>query len=150
MSYYFYGDDMKSRYFLPLILAILVGFLSARIVYALYNTNSKEKYNAFILEVNKDNNFFRKENKNNYYYIDNKEKIYCAITTKINNLNKIKKIYDSKKINTSIKKVYITNTEFINSLEQYDILLSNAYKESDLLSITKVILSSYEDVVLNI
>ena len=141
---------MKGRYFLPLILAIFTGFLSARIVYALYNTNSKEKYNAYLLVVNNDNNFFNKENKKNYYYIDNKDKVYCAITTKIDNLNKIKKIYDTKKINTSIKKIYISNNEFINNLEQYDILLDTAYNESDLLSITKVILSSYEDFVLNI
>lgn len=145
---------MNIKYFFPLFLAIVIGFISSRIVYALYNTRDNNKFNAYFLEVKNDNEVFNKENKKNNYYItitnNGKDYVYCAITTKLNNLNKIKKIYDSKKISTNIKKVYVQNKEFINNLEQFDILLNGAYKESDLLSITKVILSSYEDTVLNI
>ena len=41
-----------------------------------------------------------------------------------------------------------TDEEFYNKLEQYDILLSGALKDKDVLSINKVILSSYEEMVL--
>ena len=61
---------------------------------------------------------------------------------------KIKKIYDNKNIDTYIRKRNIKNEEFYNNLEQYDILLSGALKDKDVLSINKVILSSYEEMVL--
>ena len=144
---------MKTKYFFPLVLAIIIGFLSARIVYALYNNDEKERFNAYFLEVKaNDSNFIKQNMKVNSYIVvkkNNKDTVYCAITTKINNLNKIKKIYDLKGIKTNIKKIYIDNKEFMNNLEQYDILLNNTYKESDLISITKVILSSYDEMVLN-
>ena len=135
--------------------AIVIGFLSAKLVYALYNTNEKEKYNAYFLQtgVYKEESNLKKDVKKFDYYIseknDDKNYVYVGITSKIENANKLKKIYELKNIDIYIKKAYVNNEEFVSNLEQYDILLSGVDKEDDLLSITKVILSSYEDIVLN-
>ena len=142
------------KFVFPLILAIIIGFLSARIVYALYNSNEKEKYNAYFLQAGvykRDINLEKKVKKLDSYIKEkdnDKNYIYVGITSKLENANKLKKVYEEKDFDIYIKKVYISNEEFISNLEQYDVLLSGVSKEDDLLSITKVILSSYEEIVL--
>ena len=63
--------------------------------------------------------------------------------------NKLKKIYDAKKIKTTIAKVKIDNDEFIQNLNEYEKLLSATDDEASLLIIERQILSCYESVVQN-
>lgn len=143
------------KFVFPLILAIIIGFLSAKIVYALYSNDEKEKFNAYFLQtgVYTEESNLLKEVKKLDSYIKQKDNdknyVYAAITGNLENANKLKKIYEKKDIDVYIKKVYISNKEFISNLEQYDVLLSGVDSDEDLLSITKVILSSYEEMVLN-
>ena len=58
-------------------------------------------------------------------------------------------MFSKEDINVSIKKTVINNVEFISNLEQFDILLDNASNSEDIKSINEVILSSYEEMVLN-
>ena len=62
---------------------------------------------------------------------------------------KLKKIYDAKKIKTTIAKVKIDNDEFIQNLNEYEKLLSATDDEASLLIIERQILSCYESVVQN-
>ena len=44
--------------------------------------------------------------------------------------------------------MYIDNQEFVNSLEQFDVLMANTDKEEDIISVNEAILSSYEEIIL--
>lgn len=74
--------------------------------------------------------------------------VYLAITASNDNLEKLKKMYKEKNVNTSIKKMSIENEEFLATLEQMDILLNNAKTNDEITSITEVVLANYQEFVL--
>lgn len=86
---------------------------------------------------------------NRYIYIEEENKVtaYIGISTTKENINKIKTIYDNKGVITSIKKLTISNEEFIQNLNEYEKLLSATEDEASLLIIQKQILSCYEELV---
>ena len=54
----------------------------------------------------------------------------------------------AKKNKAILKYMYIDNQEFVNSLEQFDVLMANTDKEEDIISVNEAILSSYEEIIL--
>lgn len=74
--------------------------------------------------------------------------VYLAITASNDNLEKLKKMYEEKDVNASIKKMSIENEEFLATLEQMDILLNNAKTNDEITSITEVVLANYQEFVL--
>lgn len=145
---------MKFKFVFPLILAILIGFFSAKAVYGLYNYKEEPINNSYFLQQgvykNLENVKSSTKDIENYIIEEKEDKyyVYVGITTKMENANRIKKIYKDKDIDLYIKEAKIDNEEFYNNLEQYDVLLSGVSKSDDVLSISKVILSSYEEMVL--
>lgn len=145
---------MKFKFVFPLILAILIGFFSAKAVYGLYNYKEELINNSYFLQQgvykNLENVKSSTKDIENYIIEEKEDKyyVYVGITTKMENANRIKKIYKDKDIDLYIKEAKIDNEEFYNNLEQYDVLLSGVSKSDDILSISKVILSSYEEMVL--
>lgn len=146
---------MKIKFLIPLSLAILLGFFASKVIYGQYTTNnSKSNYNSYFLQqgVYTTLNSLKSSTKSLEYYItqkiNDKYYVYVGITSNIDNANKLKEIYKEKKIPIYVRKVNVDNLEFYSNLEQYDILLSSVSKPEDMLSITKVILSSYEETVL--
>lgn len=115
----------------------------------------EKEYNSYLLQLGifdtkeeMNNKLFGIENyivieKNNKYYV------YLGVSTKKDNAAKLQEIFLDRDINTSIKKTVINNIEFINSLEQFDLLLDSVSTNEDIMSINEVILSSYEEMVLN-
>ena len=145
---------MKFKFVFPLILAILIGFFSAKAVYGLYNYKEEPINNSYFLQQgvykNLENVKSSTKDIENYIIEEKEDKyyVYVGITTKMENAKRIKKIYKDKGINLYIKEAMIDNEEFYSNLEQYDVLLSGVSKSDDVLSISKVILSSYEEMVL--
>ena len=148
---------MKKNFWIPLNIAIVLGFISAQIVYSTYRNNlSSSSYNAYLLQIAsfenvdsissdmKDNADYLIVNENNMY------NVYVGITTDLSNANKIKNIYEKKDIEVYIKPTVINNIEFVSNLEQYDLLISEVENEDNLISISDVVLSSYEEIVLGI
>ena len=148
---------MKKNFWIPLTIAIVLGFISAQIVYSTYKNNlSSSSYNAYLLQIAsfenvdsissdmKDNADYLIVNENNMY------NVYVGITTDLSNANKIKNIYEKKDIEVYIKARVINNIEFVSNLEQYDLLISEVENEDNLISISDVVLSSYEEIVLGI
>lgn len=146
---------MKKNFWIPLTIAIVLGFISAQIVYSTYRNNlSSSSYNAYLLQIAsfenvdsissdmKDNADYLIVNENNMY------NVYVGITTDLSNANKIKNIYEKKDIEVYIKPTVINNIEFVSNLEQYDLLISEVENEDNLISISDVVLSSYEEIVL--
>lgn len=145
---------MKKSFVIPLILSLIMGFISAQIVYSYYRKNLEESsYNAYFVQIGSfssndfDSKSFPKDKylvleENNYY------NVYAGITTDLSNANRIKKIYDSLDYSASIRPTVIDNIEFISSLEQYDLLISSVENDDNVISINDVVLSSYEEIVL--
>ena len=148
---------MKKNFWIPLTIAIVLGFISAQIVYSTYRNNlSSSSYNAYLLQIAsfenvdsissdmKDNADYLIVNENNMY------NVYVGITTELSKEKKIKNIYEKKDIEVYIKPTVINNIEFVSNLEQYDLLISEVENEDNLISISDVVLSSYEEIVLGI
>ena len=141
---------MKSNYFILLLIAIVLGFISAEAVYKQYQDNlDATEYNAYLIQIGSfDNDPEVDESK----YLVLKENgiynVYAGITTKLNNATKIKDIYQKKDVESYIKPTVIDNVEFMSNLEQFDILLSEVDDDENLISINDVILSNYEEIVL--
>ncbi len=141
---------MKSNYFILLLVAIVLGFISAEAVYKQYQENlDATEYNAYLIQIGSfDNDPEVDESK----YLVLKENgiynVYAGITTKLNNATKIKDLYKKKDIESYIKPTVIDNIEFMSNLEQFDILLSEVDNDENLISINDVILSNYEEIVL--
>lgn len=73
---------------------------------------------------------------------------YVGISKNIDNINKIKKEYNDKYM--FIENSYeVNDVEFLNNLEQFDQLLLYAESTEEINAINSVILSSYEEMVLN-
>lgn len=148
---------MKKNFWIPLTIAIVLGFVSAQIVYSTYRNNlSSSSYNAYLLQIASFENVdsISSDMKNNTDYLivneNNMYNVYVGITTDLSNANKIKNIYEKKNIEVYIKPTVINNIEFVSNLEQYDLLLSEVENEDNLISISDVVLSSYEEIVLGI
>ena len=148
---------MKKNFWIPLTIAIVSGFVSAQIVYSTYRNNlSSSSYNAYLLQIASFENVdsISSDMKNNTDYLivneNNMYNVYVGITTDLSNANKIKNIYEKKDIEVYIKPTVINNIEFVSNLEQYDLLISEVENEDNLISISDVVLSSYEEIVLGI
>lgn len=142
---------------IPLLFAVLLGFYGAKIVYGFNNVKrsiSDVSHNAYAIQygvyTSADTLSKTMSNIDNYVVSmeDGKYYIYIGFTTDSKNLTKIRNVYDELGIDIYIKEVFINNDEFINNLEQFDVLLENVSSNIDILSITGAILSSYDELVL--
>lgn len=148
---------MNKKFLIYIALAIVMGAILGNLFYKKYvnEQNLEKEYNSYLLQLGI---FDSKEDmekellgiddyivieKNNKYYV------YLGVSTKKKNVAKLQEVFLDKDINTSIKKTVIDNIEFINSLEQFDLLLDSVSTNEDIMSINEVILSSYEEMVLN-
>ena len=78
-----------------------------------------------------------------YYYV------YIGITKNIDIAEKIKKLYEDKGYKIKIKEMRLKNEEFSHNVSQFDILLKEAKTFDEVLTIEKIILSNYDDLINN-
>ena len=102
-------------------------------------------YDSFDLMINDMSSIER------FVYIKENEKYkaYIAISKSMDNINKIKKIYDNKNNNLEIEQVNINNNEFLLNLDEYEKLLDACEDEKSILIVVNQILSCYEKLVSN-
>lgn len=146
---------MKKNFVIPLVISIVLGFISAQIVYSTYRKNLENTdYNVYLIRAGSYNN---KDDLEKGFSLDDEYiileedgvyNVYVGMTTDLINANKIKNLYSNKNYDTYIKPTVVNNIEFVSNLEQYDILMSEVDDEENIISINDVILSSYEEMVL--
>ena len=144
---------MKRKLILPVICALILGYLCANYVLALYLEDSSSDNNTYFLQIAAYKN---KESINDLEEIENKivleedDKyyVYIGITNDIKIAKNIIKMYKDKNINLYIKEKNIDNTAFKLALEQYDVLLKNAHNIDEVSAILKTVLATYEEEVL--
>jgi len=148
---------MKMNFIIPIVVSILLGALCGKLVFSQYQKNEEvfsENNTIYVLQQG----VYTKEEtkieatKNLPCSIsvldDGKYYVYIAMTKNQKNVEKVSKLFQDKKIDVYQKEISVTNREFLNTLEQYDLLLENAKTEEEILSVVKVILASYEESVL--
>lgn len=141
---------MKGNFFAYVLIAIILGFISAEVIYDDYKDGLDDnKYNAYLVQIGS----FKDDDEidpGNYLVLeeDGTYNVYAGITTKLSNATKIKNMYERENVNTYIKPIVIDNVEFMSNLEQFDILLEEVDSKDNLISINDVIISEYEQTVL--
>ncbi len=148
---------MTRKFLIWLGIAILVGLISGNLLYKQYEKeqNINEDYNSYLLQLGifntKEEALSKVANITDYMMIQqgNKYYVYLGISTKKDNAKKVASVFLDEDIDVSIKKTVINNVEFMSNLEQFDILLDSASTKEDIMSINEVILSSYEEMVLD-
>ncbi len=150
---------MKLKFLIPILCSILLGFLFGKIIFQEYdslNTSTfSEDNNIYLLQYgaysSNDNMRSHTKDLDNYVYevIDNKYYVYVGMTSNKNNADKVKDIYKDKGVDLYIKESSVDDEDFLNSLSQYDILLKEATNEADIISISNVILTDYQELVIN-
>ncbi len=141
--------NKKSIYYV--LFSVILGFISAEVIYNDYKKNLEDtEYNAYLLQVGSFDSTDLEVDDSNYLVLeeDGKNNVYAGITSSLSNASKIKEILREKNIETYIKPVIIDNVEFISNLKQFDILLSEVDDSDNLISINDVIISRYEEIVL--
>ena len=147
---------MNKKFLILTILAILSGLILGNAFYKQYEKEQHldNKYNSYLLQLgvydSKEKMQKHITNIENYTVIENNKKyyVYVGMSTKKDNAKKVANVFHEQNIDVTIKKSVINNIEFISNLEQFDILLDTATSNEDIMSINDVILSSYEEIVL--
>ena len=149
------------NYIVPIISALLVGFLLAKFMIDQYDKkeNLKTIFNNsntlyFIRQgIYSDKESMEKNMTDFSYYIynleDDKYHTYIGIKSSKKNSQKLKDFYEKLGYITYIKEINISSKSFMEVLEQYDKLLENTDEEKTIKAICSQVLSKYEELILN-
>lgn len=134
-----------------MISAVILGSISGKLLFSKYKDDSfNDGKNLYFLQEgvydSKESLESNTKDIKGKLVIPNKDKyyVYVGITGTNDNVEKIKKVYTKKGYSIYKKQIKVDNLEFINNIEQFDILLDNA-SNNDILTIEEVVLSNYED-----
>ena len=141
---------MKIKIFIYLVIAVIAGYI---VGLYLFNYQDSSKYVSTNLvyfvqdtvaldssQIGTDYTRVVREKDGKYYS-------YVGITMSSENAEKIQEYYSFLGVDTYIQEEMVSNLDFIGSLQEYDQLLSST-SGSDMVSVLKVILATYDEMVL--
>lgn len=141
---------MKIKIFIYLVIAVIAGYI---VGLYLFNYQDSSKYVSTNLvyfvqdtvaldssQIGTDYTRVVREKDGKYYS-------YVGITMSRENAEKIQEYYSFLGVDTYIQEEMVSNLDFIGSLQEYDQLLSST-SGSDMASVLKVILATYDEMVL--
>ena len=147
---------MYKRFIFSLIIAIVSGALLGHTLFEKFKEEEQTVFNDmspiyFLREGVYDNLEYALANANKFdtkIIVKEKAKyyLYLAISKSEDNLASIKKIYNDKNLVVETKN--INNESFLTALEQMENLFKKASNDEEKLTIEKVILANYEELVL--
>lgn len=147
---------MYKRFIFSLIIAIVSGALLGHALFEKFKEEEQTVFNDmspiyFLREGVYDNLEYALANANKFdtkIIVKEKAKyyLYLAISKSEDNLASIKKIYNDKNLVVETKN--ISNESFLTALEQMENLFKKASSDEEKLTIEKVILANYEELVL--
>ena len=161
LNYLFYtniGDDMKMNIVVPIICAVLLGYLCASFIFNQYGVNSlvfNENGNIYFLQCGA----YTTEEASQKEIVGINEKItvkegekyysYIGMTASNEIAKNIQKMYKEKGIDIYIKSSYLENEDFISQLVQYDVLLEASKDLEEVNSVLKTVLATFDEIILN-
>jgi hypothetical protein len=147
---------MYKRFIFSLIIAIVSGALLGHTLFEKFKEEEQTVFNDmspiyFLREGVYDNLEYALASANKFdtkIIVKGKAKyyLYLAISKSEDNLASIKKIYNDKNLVVETKN--INNESFLTALEQMENLFKKASSDEEKLTIEKVILANYEELVL--
>ena len=144
---------MNKGFLTAAVVVMLLGVFSAKVIYN--KTNGINKDDTYILELGsydpKESLAHDTRDINDFIVLKENNKFLAVVglSKNKNNLEKVSKLYSNLGYNLFIRAKSIDNKAFNTNLEQFDKLLSEAKREDEVRSINSVILSSYEELIIN-
>lgn len=149
---------MRFKFLFSILLSIIVGYLFGQILFNVYNKQVtdvfSEQNKLYFLQQgvysNKDTMKANTESLNNYVFIKegNYYKVYAAITSDSDNIEKLKEIFINLGNDIYVVEKNTSSLEYMETLKQYDNLLKETTNEDEIIEIEKQVLSQYEELVL--
>ena len=144
---------MKKKIFYSIII-LITGIIVGRNIYlskSMQTFSNKDIY-YFIQEGVYSSKSIMEENIKNMDLkvvdeLDNKYYVYLGITKDESIAKRLKEIYESQGYQIYIKEVYLSNEEFNNNVTQFDLLINATTSEKEILTIEKVVLANYEEII---
>lgn len=144
---------MKKKIFYSIII-LITGIIVGRNIYlskSMQTFSNKDIY-YFIQEGVYSSKSIMEENIKNMDLkvvdeLDNKYYVYLGITKDESIAKKLKEIYESQGYQIYIKEVSLSNEEFNNNVTQFDLLINSTTSEKEILTIEKVVLANYEEII---
>lgn len=150
---------MKNKTIVYVILAILIGVILGKNIYDGYakeiesTFSEKETKEVYLIQygVYSSNESMLENTKKlkNYFYYEEDDKFYVLIG--ITSDNELKeKIINSYDLDTDVymKQIKTDNTTFLETLKQYDKLISSTDDKNTIITAEKQVLSKYDELIL--
>ena len=143
---------------IPIICAVLLGYLCASFIFNQYSVTGlvfSENDNIYYLQcgayTNNDVSNTKIDGIDTKITVREGDKYYSYIgmTGNLKIAENIKKMYKDKGIDIYIKHSNLDNADFINQLNQYDVLLESSKNIAEVNSVLKTVLATYDEIVLN-
>ena len=143
---------------IPIICAVLLGYLCASFIFNQYGVTGlvfSENDNIYYLQccayTNNDVSNTKIDGIDTKITVKEGDKYYSYIgmTGNLKIAENIKKMYKDKGIDIYIKHSNLDNADFINQLNQYDVLLESSKNIAEVNSVLKTVLATYDEIVLN-
>jgi len=138
--------------FIPLLLSTIIGFVSARFIFKIYEEDINNRFSSskiYLLQNGEYDSYEQMRQENNgtsyVYYEDEEDKKYksvIGITKNIENIKKIKELYNN---DLKVEEYYVGNDLLNEKLTDYDKQLSVANDELEVISLVNNILNLYKE-----
>ena len=140
---------MKKNVIIVIVLGILTGFLFGNLIYKNYsgieylNEDGNIYYVQYGVYTSQDAALSNASNLDNYLIqeMDDKYYVYLGVTTNYNTALKIQNLYNEQDIHTYIRSDYVSNSETLNKLKEYDLKLEDLKQEEEIKEVIKEIFS---------
>lgn len=140
---------MKKNIIIVIVLGILTGFLFGNLIYKNYsgieylNEDGNIYYVQYGVYTSQDAALSNASNLDNYLIqeMDDKYYVYLGVTTNYNTALKLQNLYNEQDIHTYIRSDYVSNSETLNKLKEYDLKLEDLEQEEEIKEVIKEIFS---------
>lgn len=140
---------MKKNVIIVIVLGILTGFLFGNLIYKNYsgieylNEDGNIYYVQYGVYTSQDAALSNASNLDNYLIqeMDDKYYVYLGVTTNYNTALKLQNLYNEQDIHTYIRSDYVSNSETLNKLKEYDLKLEDLEQEEEIKEVIKEIFS---------
>lgn len=149
---------MHNKFIVSVLIAVVLGSIIGHTLFKKYQQEDIEVFNennsVYLLQEGVYDNEERAKNATTNIDTklivkqDAKYYVYLAITKNNHNLDRLKKYFNKKNINITMKEITVNDETFLTSLSQMDSLMEQVDSNEEMITISRVILANYEELIL--
>lgn len=147
------------KFFVTVLLAILIGIIFGKIMFNQYDGKLKEVFNeeekVYFLQqgvYSSLENVSKHTTKVNHYVVEKDDlyyRVYAGITKNKKNIDKIREVLIAAGNDIYVRELNLNQTSFLDVLTQYDLLLEKTDEKTQILQIQKQVLNQYKELVID-